>query len=60
MKKSKILIRNKSRLQSTESFIKEYEQKLDEYLNVGYEIKTSNLIAEGNFSYIYTLLEKEV
>ena len=58
MKETKILIEHKTKLQNTESFIKNYQNKLNKYINEGFEIKASNMCADGNFAYIYTLLEK--
>lgn len=60
MKKTKIIIKNKTILQNSEKFIEETETKINEYLNDGYEIKASNFEINGNFAYIYILLEKEV
>lgn len=60
MKKTKIIVKNKTVLQNSEKFIEETETKINEYLNNGYEIKASNFEINGNFAYIYALLEKEV
>lgn len=59
MKRVKIIVKNKGKLEKTEEFNERYQKELEFYLNEGYEIKASNLHTEGLYAYIYTLLEKE-
>lgn len=60
MKKTKIIIKTKGILENSEKFKSDYEETLNKELNNGYTIKASNFTCNGNFAYIYTLLEKEV
>lgn len=60
MKKTKIIIKNKTILQNTEIFLNETQELIDKYLNNGYEIKSSNFEVNGNYAYIYVLMIKEV
>ena len=60
MKKTKIIIKNKAILQNTENFINETQELINKYLNEGYEIKSSNFEVNGNYAYIYVLMQKEV
>ena len=59
MKQTKIITRAKHRLQSNKKFAEEYEYELDQYINNGYEIKSSNITSDGNYMYFFTILQKE-
>ena len=60
MKKTKIIIKSKTILQNTQTFINETQELINNYLNEGYEIKASNFEVNGNYAYIYVLMQKEV
>lgn len=47
-------------MENSEKFIESYQKELEFYLNEGYEIKDSNMCLEGLYTYIYTLLEKNI
>ena len=55
--KSKVFLLNKSKHGS--GLCKETEEKIDEYLNDGYKIVSSQIIFEGLFAYTYTVMVKE-
>ena len=56
--KSKIIIKSKGKLSSASAFIEDTQKEVDNLLNEGYEVKSSNITTDGNFLYIYFLLIK--
>lgn len=56
---SKIITAHKSKLQDTTKFKEELEQYINEYLNKGYIIKSSNMACDSMYMYIYVLMIKE-
>ena len=59
MKEIKVIVKHKGTFENTEQFIKKTESEINEYINNGYIIKTSNMTSDANFAYLYFLLEKD-
>lgn len=57
--KCKIIIKHKSKLENAEIFVQNLENKIEKYLNEGYEVKASNMTTDRVYTYIYVLMVKE-
>ena len=55
---TKILMKYKTKMESGEIFRKKTEEELNEYLNNGWTIISSNMQVTNDYIYVYFLLQK--